>query len=148
MIAPTIVLFFSFFEIKNVDSGSWLAISGIPKRSFLQAYTSNFKGYKERFLRVKCGSRCPQVIYGADGHHKFPLYWTSDPLPISGFDYDSLNESETLSLEILDSFKPIRVKDLLALPSKEVPDFLGKKFPTSFLQSSPSYLSNSLLLFF
>src|ERR1044072_5036233 len=126
MIAPIVGLFFSFFEIKNADLGSWVAISGIPKRSFLQAYTSNFKGYKERFLRVKCGSRCPQVIYGADGHHKFPLYWTNNPLPIFGFDYDSLNESETLSLEVLDCFRPNRGKDLLALPPIEVPDFLGK----------------------
>ena len=127
-ISPTVGLFFSFFEIKSAETGSWVAISGIPKRSFLQAYTSNFKGYKERFVRVRCGSRCPQVIYGADGHHRFPLYWTCDPLPISGFDYDSLSASETLSLEVLDSFRPIRVKELLALSPEEVSDFLGKFF--------------------
>ena len=149
-ISPTIGLFFSFFEIKSTEPGNWVAISGIPKRSFLQAYTSNFKGYKERFLRVRCGPRCPYVIYGTDGHHKFPLYWTCDPLPISGFVYDRLSDSEILSLEILDSFRPIRVKDLLALSPEEVPDFLGKNFWTIFillclicyLTSFPYFISN------
>ena len=40
-IVPTVGLFFSFFEVKGVDNRSWIQISGIPTRSFLQAYSSN-----------------------------------------------------------------------------------------------------------
>ena len=133
-VTSTIGLFFSFFEVKNVESKSWVAISGVPRNSFLQTYTTNYKGFKDRFLRVRCGPRCPQVIYATDGHMKFPLYWTTNPLPISRFNHDKLSDTETQSLQVLDSFLLFKVKDLLPLPDKEALAFLGK---APFISSLP-----------
>ena len=92
-IVPTIGLFFSFFEVKGVDNRSWVQVSGIPTRSFLQVYSSNYKNYKDRFVRVRGGSSCPQVLYASDGHPRFPHYWTKNPLSITGFNYDKLSSS-------------------------------------------------------
>lgn len=53
-IESTIGLFFSFFEIKGVEKGDWIIISSLPGKSFLQVYTTNYKGFKDWFLRVRC----------------------------------------------------------------------------------------------
>ena len=124
-IVPTIGLFFSFFEVKGVDNRSWVQVSGIPTRSFLQVYSSNYKNYKDRFVRVRGGSSCPQVLYASDGHPRFPHYWTKNPLSITGFNYDKLSSSELSSLAILDSFRMMRVKELLPLSDEELLTYLG-----------------------
>ena len=54
------------------------------------------------------------------------MYWTGSPLPIYGFNHDKLSEVETQSLQVLDSFRLFKVKDLLPLPDKKVLTFLGK----------------------
>ena len=122
---PTIGLFFSFVEVKGVDNRSWIQISGIPTRSFLQAYSSNYKNYKDRFVRVRCGPRCPQVLYVSDGHPRFPHYWTKNHLSITGFNYDKLSNSELSSLAVLDSFRMMKVKELLPLANDQLLTYLG-----------------------
>lgn len=52
-IDPTIGLFFSFFEIKGVEKGGWVTISGLSDMSFLQAYTTNYKCFKHQLIRVR-----------------------------------------------------------------------------------------------
>lgn len=112
-IEPTIGLFFSFFEIKDVEKGRWVTINGLPGKSFLQAYTTNYKGFKDRFLCIRYGPRCPQVMYALDGSHHFPIYWTRNPLSVSEFDFDKLTDQEVKSLAILDSFHMMKVRYLL-----------------------------------
>lgn len=67
-IMPTLGLVFSFFELKGAKKEGWVSLSGIPGKSFLHAYTTNYKGFKEKFLQVKSGTRCPQVMYDLDGN--------------------------------------------------------------------------------
>lgn len=52
-------------------------------------------------------------MYVLDGGHPFPIYWTDNPLSVSGFDYDKLDDSEIQALAILDSFRVVKVKDLI-----------------------------------
>lgn len=74
-IVPTLGLFFSLFKLKGAERRGWVSLSGIPGKSFLQAYTTNYKGFKEKFLQVKSGTRCPQVLYDLDGNHCLLFYW-------------------------------------------------------------------------
>ena len=60
-IIPTLVLFFSFFEVKRADKGGWDSLSEIPEKSFLHAYTTNYKDFKDKFLQVKSEKRCPKL---------------------------------------------------------------------------------------
>lgn len=46
-IEPTIGLFSSFFEIKGFEKGGWVTLIGLPGKSFLQAYITNYKGFKD-----------------------------------------------------------------------------------------------------
>lgn len=73
-IISTLGLFFSFFELKGMDKGGWVSLSGIPGKRLLQAYTMNYKGFKDKFIWVKSGKRCPKVMYALDGAHRFPIY--------------------------------------------------------------------------
>lgn len=84
-----------FFELKGAEKGSWVSLSRIPGKIFLQAYTTNYKGFKDKFLRVKSGKRCPRVMYDLDGNYPFQIYWSDSPLLVSGFDYDKLNDLGT-----------------------------------------------------
>lgn len=105
-----------------------MTISGLPGKSFLQAYTTNYKGFKDRFLRIRCGPRCPQVIYALDESYHFPIYWTGNPLSVFRFDFDKLNDQEVRSLVILNSFCMMKVRDLLSLPGEKIISFLGNDY--------------------
>lgn len=87
-IDPTLGIFFAFFELNGADKGSFVSLNGASSKSFLRASTSNYKYFKDRFFRVRCGSRCPGVLYGQGGNRRFPFYWTDIPVPVFGFDYD------------------------------------------------------------
>lgn len=117
----------SFFEIKGVEKGKWVTINELPDKNFLQAYTTKYKGFNDRFLRVRCGPRCPQVIYAPYGSYSFPIYWIGSPLSLSGFDFDKLNNHEVKSLAILDFFCMMKVRDLLSLHEEQVLSFLGNR---------------------
>lgn len=49
-ITHTLGLFFSFFELKGEEKGDWVSLSGILRKSLLQAYTTNYKGFKDKFF--------------------------------------------------------------------------------------------------
>lgn len=73
-ITLTLGLFLSFFELKGTKKRGWVSLSRIPGKSFLQAYTTNYKGFKDKFLGVRSGERCPQVTYALDGNYRFLIY--------------------------------------------------------------------------
>lgn len=100
-----------------------MILSGLPSKSFLQAYTTNYKGFKDQFLRIRCISRCPQVIYALDGSYHYPIHWTRNALSVSVFDFDKLNDHEVIFLAILDSFHMMKVRGLLSLPEEEILSF-------------------------
>lgn len=87
-ITSTLGLFFSFFELKGMEKGGWVSLSRIMGKRFLQAYTTNYMGCKDKYLRVNSGKRCPRVMYVLGGNYRFPIYWSNNPLSVSGFDYD------------------------------------------------------------
>lgn len=57
-IIPTLFFFF-FFELKWADKVYWSSLNGITGKHFLYVYTTNYKGFKDKFLRVRSGKRCP-----------------------------------------------------------------------------------------
>lgn len=45
---------------------------------------------------------CWEAIYEEGGTHRFPLYWTSDLVPIMGYDPHKLNASYRETIYLLD----------------------------------------------
>lgn len=60
--------------------------------------------------------------------YHFPINWTRNPLSVSGFDFDKLNDHEVRSLAILYSFHIMKVRDLLSLIEEEILSFLGNDY--------------------
>lgn len=133
-ITPTLGLFFSFFELRGAEKGGSISLRGISRKNFLQAYTTNYKGFKDKFLWVKSGKRCPQVMYALDGHYHFPIYWSNNPLSISSFDYDKLNALKIWALAVFDSFRVVKVKDLLQMDEdpEQISSLLGNAYVSFF----------------
>lgn len=134
-ITTTLGLFFLFFELKGAKKGGWASLNRILGKIFLQAYTANYKGFKDKFLRVNSRKRFPQVMYVLDENYRFLIYWSNSPFPISGFDYDELNALEIRSLVILDVFRVVKVKDLLQMADdpEQISNFLGNTYMCLFL---------------
>lgn len=126
-IVSTLGLLFSFSEEKGSGNGGWISLNALTWKSFLQVYAKNYKGFKDKFLCVRGGNKCPQMKYVLDGHHRFPIYRSNNLIPASGFDYEKLDALEVRALDVLDAFRMIKVWDLLDLDEdpEQVFDFLG-----------------------
>lgn len=61
----TIGMFFSFYETNKVGKGGWISLNGLLGKSLFHVYSSNYyyykKGFKDMFLWIRGGDRCPQV---------------------------------------------------------------------------------------
>ena len=68
------------------------------------------------------------MLYAQGGLPRFPFYWVGNPLSITGFTFNKLSELEILSLEVLDSLKMMKVKELLPLNDDELLVHLGNRF--------------------
>lgn len=104
-ITPTLGLFFSLFELTGAEKGGWVSLSRILRKSFLQAYTTNYKGFKDKFLRVKNEERYPRLCKLWTGTIAFLIYWLNNPLSVFGFDYDKLNALEIRALSVSNAFR-------------------------------------------
>lgn len=73
-------------------------------------------------------------MYVLDGNYRFLIYWSDNPLSVSSFNYDKLNDMEIQALTVLDVFQVIKVKDLLYMADdpKQISKFLGNAY-TCFL---------------
>lgn len=62
---------------------------------------------------MRGGEDYSDVIFYSDGAIKFPLYWTSEPASISGFDFDRLSEYEKDVVLFLEKMMVCNIKYLM-----------------------------------
>jgi hypothetical protein len=55
--SPSVAVFFSFYQIKALFPNSVVSLSGQPNRGLFSLYSSNYKNYKDTFVRVRGGDR-------------------------------------------------------------------------------------------
>ncbi|MCI53733.1 hypothetical protein A2U01_0074980, partial [Trifolium medium] len=58
-VTPTVGVFFGFFQVKNVSPHSLISLSSQPGRGRFSLFASNFKNYRDTFLRFRCGDNLP-----------------------------------------------------------------------------------------
>jgi hypothetical protein len=80
-------------------------------------YASNFKNYKDTFLRVRGGPRLHDLMFDSEGDCLFPFYWTQNPRLIKGVDAALLTSYESEVISFLDTFQLFEIKELLSLES-------------------------------
>jgi hypothetical protein len=74
---PSIAVFFSFYQIKNLAPKSPVYLCSQPNRGLFSLYSSHFKNYKNIFVRIRGREGCQDVMFFEDGKPLFPFYWTS-----------------------------------------------------------------------
>lgn len=62
--------------------------------------------------KARGSARFTEVINEEDEKHWFTFYYTSDPIPIMGYDPHKLSTTKRESIELLEKFHVIKVHDL------------------------------------
>ncbi|GAU29645.1 hypothetical protein TSUD_52970 [Trifolium subterraneum] len=123
-VVPTIGVFFCFFHVKNVSPHSLISISSQPNKGRFSLYASNFKNYRDTFVRFRCGEGFPELMFDASGNRLFPFYWSSSPRLIKGTRTSTLNEYERLAVSTLSRFQVFSSVELISREDK--PQSLGE----------------------
>ncbi|XP_057431497.1 uncharacterized protein LOC130724309 [Lotus japonicus] len=129
-INPSARLFFCFFE-RMFSRKGWVSLIRIPGKSILSLFTSSYKNFKTKYFRVKNSQDFPELIKDASGGYKFPLYWSSNPSPISVTDRSSLTPIERVHASFLETFPTLSSSDIINLGNKPVAlrQYLAKMSP-------------------
>ncbi|WJX62421.1 hypothetical protein P8452_47420 [Trifolium repens] len=109
---PSVAVFFSFYHIKSLFPNNAVSLSAQPNRGLFTLYSSNYKNYKEAFVRVRGREGCRGVMYADDDTPLFPFHWTTNPRLIRGAIYERLSDFERDS---------VILEGLLALSSPHEP---------------------------
>ena len=70
---PTVEAFLYFFEAKRLGHQLWVSFNGVAGRALLSLFQQSYKGFKGKFLKIRCNKRDPTLL------DEFPLYWTKKP---------------------------------------------------------------------
>ncbi|RDX80895.1 hypothetical protein CR513_38489, partial [Mucuna pruriens] len=96
-LAPSAPVFLSHYTIRVGKKVGWVSLAPLPNTSLFTAYTASYKGFKDRFLKIRAlaeGSLC------TDGQ-PMPLYWRL-PLKASVTQKSRLSREEKVTLQLLD----------------------------------------------
>jgi hypothetical protein len=110
---PSVAVFFSFYHIKSLFPNNVVSLSAQPNRGLFSLYSSNYKNYKDAFVRVRGGENCRGVMYDDDDTPLFPFHWTTNPRLIRGAVYERLSEFERDTVAYLESLNQMSPRDLL-----------------------------------
>jgi hypothetical protein len=114
---PRVGVFFHFYHVKSLTAGKPVSISSQPNMGLFTLYASNFKNYKDTFLRIRCGPRLHHLMFDSEGNHLFPFCWTQHPRLIKGVDAGLLTPYESEVISFLNTFQLFEIKELLPLES-------------------------------
>jgi hypothetical protein len=88
-------VFFHFYGTKGVDKLLWVSISAYPSKKLFPTYASSFKkDMRETFIRVQGAPGCAEAYVMANGKPISPLWWTSTPASVMGYDFDKMKPYE------------------------------------------------------
>jgi hypothetical protein len=131
---PSVAVFFSFYDIKKLFPNSIVSLSALPHRSLFSLFSSNYKNYKDTFVRVRGAEGCQNAMYSSDGEPLFPFYWTFNPRLIKGAIYESLSEFERGTVAYLESLNQMNPRDLL--DAEGAPAVLDRYLSKSLCEST------------
>jgi hypothetical protein len=110
---PSIAVFFSFYQIKNLVPKAPVSLCSQPNRGLFGLYCSYFKNYNDTYLCIRGGERCYDMMFYDDSEPLFPFYWTNKPRLIRGAVYERLTEFERDAVAYLETLNHMSISDLL-----------------------------------
>ncbi|GAU36113.1 hypothetical protein TSUD_277250 [Trifolium subterraneum] len=118
---------FNSFEcqiLRNVSPHSLISISSQPNKGRFSLYASNFKNYRDTFVRFRCGEGFPELMFDVSGNRLFPFYLYSSPRLIKGTRTSTFNEYDRLAVSALSRFQVLSSVELISREDK--PQSLGE----------------------
>jgi len=110
-IEPSAKKILYFFQVKKVfGKMGWISACGRPGRWLFTAFESSCKEWKNTFFRVY--SPC---LFNEGRNPRFPLHWTTDPVPYTTFEIDQLDEVERDEVQRLSCLPMFHCADLIRL---------------------------------
>ncbi|KAJ1384315.1 hypothetical protein SESBI_42662 [Sesbania bispinosa] len=104
-----------FFQVKlpTGDEIGWVSFNSIPRKGILNAYTSSYKKWKQRFFRVRGSGLMSNLLVGEDGTPHFPLFWSLEPRMVPTVKFDQLSIDKKIDVAFLRNKAPIHCGFLL-----------------------------------
>ncbi|GAU43738.1 hypothetical protein TSUD_365870 [Trifolium subterraneum] len=126
-LVPTVGSFFCFSQVKNASSSSLVSLSSQPNQGRFILYASNFKNYRDTFVRFRGAEGFSELMFDASGKPLFPHYWTSAPRLIKGTLVGRLNEYERKVVQYLTHSGVMGSYDLITreLTPQSLGDYIG-----------------------
>lgn len=113
-LTPRPMAFLYFYTCRPSKPVKWVSLSRVPKRGFLRAFTSSYKGFKSGFFKVRWGSDMRDCFYDREGTPLFPFYWTKRPTRYETIAKAKLPTEDAEIVELLEQLpKELPVRSLL-----------------------------------
>ncbi|RDY02059.1 hypothetical protein CR513_14528, partial [Mucuna pruriens] len=118
---PSTSVFLSHYTVRVGKKVGWVPLAPLPNTSLFTAYTTSYKGFKGRFLKIKALSG---AFFCSDSK-SLPLYWRL-PLKDQVAPKSQLPMEEKAALQLLDELpRGMNCKELVALVGEgDLKDYL------------------------
>ncbi|KAL5097835.1 hypothetical protein RYX36_002162 [Vicia faba] len=110
-VEPSANKFLYFFQVKVSGKVGWISANGRSGRRLLDSFYSSYKRWKNMFFKVRSAS----FLLNEGGDSRFPLCWTTDPVPFITFEIDRLDEVERDEIQLLTGLPVFHCAKLIAL---------------------------------
>jgi hypothetical protein len=111
---PSVGVFFCFYGTKDVNKGTWIAISAHSGKRLFPQYSCNFKKeWRDTFVRIQGALECSTASVMEAGKPKFPLRWTKNLLAVRGYDLDKMSPYERRLVQFLEKVPLTNIHELL-----------------------------------
>lgn len=108
-----------FFQAKVGTKVGWVSLNGSAGFGILVAYTTSYKDFKDKFIKVRIGPACPNLLINSAGFRRFPLHWTINPKARNSYDRDTMSDVEIKDIDYLSKFKTMKCAKILRLENDE-----------------------------
>ncbi|KAJ1430692.1 hypothetical protein SESBI_07517 [Sesbania bispinosa] len=94
-------------KLPTGDEIGWVSFNSIPRKGILNAYTSSYKKWKQKFFRVRGSGLMSNLLVGEDRTPHFPLFWSLEPRRVPTVKFDQLSFDEKIDVAFLRNQAPI-----------------------------------------
>ncbi|RDY10966.1 hypothetical protein CR513_04429, partial [Mucuna pruriens] len=109
-ILPTAVVFLNHYTTRVGQSVGWVLLTPLPNTGLFTSYTSSYKGFKSRFVKIKAAEKGHFYV----NPRPLPLYWR-EPSKFKGLVRSQLPLEVKVDLQILDCLpRRMNCKDIVS----------------------------------
>jgi hypothetical protein len=111
---PSVGVFYHFYGIKDVNKWTWILISAHPGKNLFPPHACNIKKeWCDSFSRVQGVPECSSLSVMVEEKPKYPLFLTSSPVVVMGYEFKKMSLYEQGIVCFLDKFLLMNIHKLM-----------------------------------